>query len=136
MDCLPDTYSAVHSIFEQNAGTNSLADIKKVLIAEDGRITMRANSKTPGFAGVENKKVTLLLQTVSIVVQTLPRNNAVLANRLRIQISKFALIARSLDIFNALRQMCKACYECFCICCTRANMATQSGLSKQSNDEN
>lgn len=56
MDCLPDTYSAVRSILEQNAGTNSLADIKKVLIAEDERITMRANSKAPGFAGGVKRK--------------------------------------------------------------------------------
>ena len=56
MDCLPDTYSAVRSILEQNAGTNSLADIKKVLIAEDERITMRANSKALGFAGGVKQK--------------------------------------------------------------------------------
>lgn len=56
MDCLPDTYSAVRSILEQNAGAHTLADVKKVLIAEDERIAMRAGSKAPGFAGGVKRK--------------------------------------------------------------------------------
>ena len=56
MDCLPETFSAVRSILEQRTGTNNLTAVKKVLIAEDEHIAMRANYKTPGFAGGVNRK--------------------------------------------------------------------------------
>jgi hypothetical protein len=56
MDCLPETYNSVRSILEQNGTANTLSAVKKVLIAEDERITMRANSKAPGFAGGVKRK--------------------------------------------------------------------------------